>query len=220
MGITSHQEPEDRATPLLPAGTPDRGGSRLREVRAPAPRARGTRPEGPGGPAGGAGWGLASPPQRSAPGDEREGRPALWRRSLGVCTGDGETRGCLQKGTQPSPTLAGSAPTDPAPSLVLASLPLPRPRRVWQTRRPANLPRNRAAVDTRGPGPTRGSFPQKRPGGRTARGSPDSRFAGVFRRGRAPGRAWDTARDTRICQMTLCPSPDVGPSAAEPPGSE
>lgn len=61
VGITSHQEPEDRATPLLPAGTPDRGGSRLREVRVLAPRARGTPPEGPGGPAGT--W----RPPRSAP---------------------------------------------------------------------------------------------------------------------------------------------------------
>lgn len=82
-------------------------------------------------------------------------------------------------GSQPRPRL-------PAPAPAPEGLANPPPRKPSQKRGCCGHP-------------TRGGFPQKRPGGRTARGSPDSRFAGVFRRGRVPGRAWDTARDTRIC---------------------
>lgn len=160
MGITSHQEPEDRATPLLPAGTPDRGGSRLREVRAPAPRARGTPPEGPGGPAG-----TRRPPAALRAGGRARGAScalAAEPRRLHWRWGDSGvlTERCPAKphagrqrpdrpGSQPRPRL-------PAPAPAPEGLANPPPRKPSQKRGCCGHPR---------PGPDTRQLPAEAAGG-------------------------------------------------------
>lgn len=185
MGVTSHQEPEDKATPLLPAGTPGRGGSRLREVRALAPRAqgdaaRGSRP-------GSASCGLGG--RRSA-GTWRPPRSAPHRGTSagGVLrSGDGASASALAMGRlggayRKVPSRAPRWLAEPRPTRlpVSSSPPCPGPGGSGKPAAPQTFPetgllrtptaRARHAAASR----------------RSGRGRPDSGCASVFRRGARP----------------------------------